>query len=277
MKTSLKTFGVVAAAALLAATIQTARATAVTGWGTETGFQNGSAVTSDNGLGNFVMGGANITGNDPPRALFSTLSLAVGNTLTFSGSITFTAGSIGNQQFRFGVFNSNGANTGTLSSGLWSGATPTGWLGYMVEPGTGSGNNTILVERNNPNTGNWFSGTGATTDQSIPSTAAANFGTYNFDLTLTLASASEMDISYFFNQTSGGSFATSGSYADLTPTVTSFNAVGFLMNANVGGGTTPFTFNNVDVTLTSVPEPAIFSMVGMGLGALCLMFRRRRV
>ena len=275
MKTNLKVFGAAVAAALLAATVQTASASPVTGWGTEAGFQNGSPVSTDDGLGDFSLTGANLTGNDAPRALFSTLSLAVGDTLTFSGSLTFTAGSIGNQQFRFGIYNSNGANTGTLSSGLWSGATPTGWLGYMVEPGTSSGNSTILVERNTPNTGNWLSGTGATTDQSISSTAAMNFGTYNFNLTLTLASASELDISYFFDQTSGGTYATSGSYADMTPSVTSFNAVGFLMNANVGGGVTPFTFNNVGVTLTPAPEPATLSMIGMGLGALCLMLRRR--
>jgi hypothetical protein len=200
----------------------------------------------------------------------------VGDTITFSGLLTFTAGSDGNQQFRFGIYNSNGANTGTLGGGTWSGATPTGWLGYMVEPGSYGGNTTQLVERNNPNTGNWFSGTGATTDQQITGTGGANAGTYAFNLTLTLASASEMDISYFFDQTSGGTYATGGSYADMTPSVTSFNAVGFLMNASVGGGTTPFTFNDVDVTLASVPEPATLSMIGLGLGAL-LMVRRRGV
>jgi hypothetical protein len=263
-------------AALLGAIIPTVSAqttTPITGWGTEAGNQNGSAVTSDDGNGNFSMTGASPTGNDDPRALFSTINLSVGDTITLSGSFTSTSGSLGNDTFRFGLYNSNGQNTGTLSGGLWSGATSTGWLGYMVEPGSFGGGTTKLNSRNNPNSGDWSSGTGSSTIQTISGTSGANAGTYAFNLTLTLASASQLNISYFFNQTAGGTYATSGSFADTAPSTTSFNAAGFLINGS--DGPTPFTFNNVDVTVTPVPEPATLGVAMLG-GVLCLMFRRRR-
>lgn len=263
-------------AALLGAIIPTVSAqttTPITGWGTETGNQNGSAVTSDDGNGNFSMTGASPTGNDNPRALFSTINLSVGDTITLSGSFT-SSGGLGNQTFRFGLYNSNGHTTGTLASGLWSGADPNGWLGYLVEPGSAGGNVTQLNERANPNSGGWWSGTGSSTIQSTSGTLNANAGTYAFNLTLTLVSASQLNISYFFNETAGGTYATSGSFADITPSVTSFNAAGFLLsNAD---GPTPFTFNNVDVTVTPVPEPATLGVAMLG-GVLCLMFRRRKI
>jgi len=268
------------AVALLATILQTAQAqTPITGWGTETGNQNGSPVSTDDGSGNFSLTGATLTGNDAPRALFSTLSLVnVGDNITLSGSFTFTGGfgGIQNDQFRFGLYNTLAANTGTLSGGTWSSATDTGWLGYTVEVGA-SGGSTQLFQRNTGNSGQWFSGTGQTSMNASSTSANAAAGTYVFSLSLTLASPTSYNIVDSFNQTVGGSYA-SGNSVTVSDNNFSFNAVGFLLNNNVAGGVTPYTFNNVDVTLTpaAAPEPATLSMIGLGFGGLLVMMRRRK-
>lgn len=269
------------AAALFATLMPSAHAQTIpiTGWGTETGNQNGSPVSTDDGLGNFSLTGANLTGNDAPRALFSTLSLVnVGDNITLSGSFTFAgSGGMGNDQFRLGLYNTLAASTGTLSGGTWSSATDTGWLGYTVEVGAASGS-TQLFQRNTGNIGQWFSGTGQTSMNAAATTATALAGTYAFSLSLTLASLTSYNIVDSFNQTAGGSFAT-GNNTTVSDNNLSFDAAGFLLNANVGNGIAPYTFNNVEVTLTPapVPEPATLSLIGLGCGILCRMAPRRKV
>jgi hypothetical protein len=279
------------AVALLATILQTAQAqTHITGWGSETGQQNGSPVSTDDGLGDFSLTGANLTGNDAPRALFSTLTLVnVGDSIALSGSLTFTAGIDNNQQFRFGLFNNNGNATGTLSGGLWSGASTGSWLGYAIAPGeiTGGGSATTRVIGRSSGSSFELSGSGSGNYDvggvqyaNDPVNASITAGTYAFGLTITKESTG-VQLYYNFQQTAGGTFQDTGTVLDTSgasSTEMSYDAAGFLLNGNVGSGTTPFTFNNVDVTLTpaAAPEPATLSMIGLGFGGLLVMMRRRK-
>jgi PEP-CTERM motif-containing protein len=280
------------AIALLATIIQTSQGqttTPITGWGSETGQQNGSPVSTDDGLGNFSLTGANLTGNDAPRALFSTLTLVnVGDSITLSGSFTFTAGIVNNQQFRFGLFNNNGNATGTLSGGLWSGATTSGWLGYFIAPGeiTGGGSATTRVFGRSGSGSNFeLSGTGAgydvagTPGPNDSVNASITAGTYAISLSITKESTG-VQLSYNFQQTVGGTFQDTGTYLDASgasSTEMSYDAAAFLLSNTTGNGTTPFTFNNVDVTFTPapVPEPATLSMMGLGFSLLIGIMRKR--
>jgi hypothetical protein len=277
------------AAALLGAFVQTSSAAPITGWGSETGQQNGSPVSTDDGMGNFSLTGASLTGNDAPRALFSTLTLGnVGDYIALSGSLTFTAGINNNQQFRFGLFNNNGNATGTLSGGLWSGASTGSWLGYAIAPGeiTGGGSATTRVigrssgssfELSGAGSGNYD--VGGVQYANDPVNASMTAGTYAFGLTITKENAG-IQLFYNFQQTAGGTFQDTGTVLDTSgasSTEMSYNAAAFLLSGNFGSGTTPFIFNNVNVTLTPAPEPATLSMIGLGVGALVVTMRRRKV
>ena len=273
--------------AILLGTVTTARAALISGWATEGGANGSGTVTDGPGAGAFSTSAP--TGNLTPRALLpSTLTLTnPGDQISFSGQVSM-AGSLGingNDSFRFWLLNSNGNPTGTISSGVWTGDTNTGWLGYGVEIGNlnATNGNNIINGRVTGNTGGWFSNTGAYAVQNVGNGShLAAPATYNFNMTLTLV-ATGINVAYTFGDT-GGNVNLNNSAIDTglnntgNPnhvTTASFNAVGFLQNTSSGGAA---TFSNVDVTYTPfVPEPAMLSLVAATGGALLGLRRRRNV
>jgi PEP-CTERM motif len=273
---------VVIGAAILAATMigTQARAALIDGWGADTGATAGTVT--DDGVSGFSTTAP--TGNLAIRALMpSTLTLTnVGDQIVLSGQVALAAGDNGNQSLRLELLNTNGANSGTLSSGVWTGSTATGWLGYMAElPQIASaGGSEVLAHRASPNTGAWFSGTGAsnlatktasTIETGTPPNVAA---TYNFNLTLTLSAAATITESYTFADTDG-SMSIGDSIADPAANEFAYNAVGFLENGSSGGAA---TWSNMAVNFipagTATPEPASAAL--LGLSSLGLLLRRRR-
>ena len=261
------TFALGLSALFIVTNVAPASAALISGWGAETGNANGTIT--DNGSGNFST--TTPTGNLTPRALLpSTLTLSnVGDQIVFSGQVAAAAGINGNQSFRFWLVNSNGNAKGTLTSGVWNGETITGWLGYGAEVGNlvNNSGNFQIVGRTNPNTGGWFSGTGAYSLLSPATGGTLNApATYNFNLTLTLASATSINVAYSFADT-GGTFSSANSFTDPgnagggNVSTKSFDAIGFLQNTSSGGA---MTFSNVDVTFIPVPEPSTLSLLWMG-------------
>ena len=107
------------------------QAALISGWGLETGGQN--AVLTESIPGSFST--TTPTGDARPRAsLPSSISFNIGDQILLSGVVTLQ-NSPGNQQFRWGLFDSTGHATGTLSGGLWSGSDPLGWKGYLTRLG----------------------------------------------------------------------------------------------------------------------------------------------
>jgi hypothetical protein len=217
-----------------------AHAQLVTGWGLDTTLAN--ATLTEGAPGSFSV--TTPTGNAGPRALLaSPISFAnVGAIIQLRGNATLT-GALGNQQFRFGLYNPNGHATGTLASGAWTGADVTGWLGYMVQVG-GAGSDAVRG-RSGTGAGVWLSNTDAYTVGTVATTVSAPANTpYSFSLTLTRIGATSVKADYTFV---GGSINRSGSLTDnnlgASASMTSFTAVGFLLNTNTQGG----QFSNVVV------------------------------
>jgi hypothetical protein len=266
-------------ASALATSCPLAKASLISGWGAESGFANGTVTDTTGTLGAGTFNTTAPTGNLAPRAdLPSTLTLTnVGDQIVTSGTVQMlgTTGDNGNQSFRICLVDApSTSDFGTLSGGVWTGSTPTGWLGYLVEIGNlaAASGTTIIDDHKSPNTSAWLS-TSANANTllstAVPGPADAAPDTYNFNLTLTLASASSIGLSYSFTSLNGVSL--SGSVTDTAPLTYSFNAVGFLENTSSGGAA---DYSNVQVNYIPVPEPASLGL--LGLSSLGLLTRSRR-
>jgi hypothetical protein len=227
---SFLSLAVAAAAALLAA--GQAKAQLVTGWGLDTTLAN--ATLTEGVPGSFSV--TTPSGNAGPRALLaSPISLAnVGDIIKLSGNATIQ-NSLGNQQFRFGLYNTNSHATGTLAGGVWTGADVTGWLGYMFQVG-GAGGTDAVRGRTGTGAGVWLSNTDTYIVGSTATAVTAPANTpYAWSLTLARTSATAVRADYSFV---GGTISRIGSYTDeaagASASLASFNAVGFLLNANTG-------------------------------------------
>jgi hypothetical protein len=207
-------------------------------------------------------------GNSPIGATLSLVN--PGDSITLSGQVELN-GNVNNSnlQLRFGLLNDNG------SSG------DTGWLGYLVAFPNASGQN-VLYLRNNPNTGVFGSGTGATTEGGAGSSFSGSVvpGTNDFSMTITLDNATSDTITWNVANVAG-TYSFSGSYTDTSVSTEgglTFDQVGFLAGGSTWTSASTFdqiAFNDVAVEFTPVPEPTTLALGG--LGALCLMLRRRRV
>jgi hypothetical protein len=227
-----------------------------------------------------VVWGDNSSNNADNTALHATIdgdtgtvgnqsvTIALGETLAFSGTlnlqttITDTSGTI---QLRAGLYNTN------------SSANSNGWLGYMLANATSSGTGSIL-ERANPNSGAYYSGTGSATISALPSTnggvtlASRNLtaGLYDFSLSLKRV-ASGMEItSSLVRQSDSVDFAElSTPFLDTTPQTFTYDRIGFL----AGGGLDADQVTLSNISLTLIPEPSA-ALLG-GIGMLALLRRRR--
>jgi hypothetical protein len=254
-----------------------ASATLVTGWGAETGFANGTVT--EGSPGSFT---TSPTGNLGARSsLQNPFDLSVvGESVVLTGSVTLSAGTFGNQQLRFGLFNNNGNNPGTLSAGAWGGgAVASGWLGYIVEVGNANGSGTTALDgRNGTGANAWLSTTAAAYGVNTTQTDTGSYttapGTFSFDFTLTRLSATSVGIGYSFLETDGvGNFSAIGNFTDtggLSSGISSINQVGFY----TPGAALASSFSNVDIE--AVPEPSTLALGGMGMLGLVAAWRRKK-
>lgn len=238
-----------------------AHAAPVTTWTQYSGSISSGLDTSSPVLGN---GTADSADSQSIYATVNTITLAsTGDSLTLSAGVNLS-GLVTPQadQFRFGLYNVNGQ----------SGAT--GWLGYFASnSGTSAGPTySRLWERDNPNTGSFGSGTGATTIANVtasPSNTSFVSGNYTFSLTLTrVATGLQIDWTLIGTNVS---YTASGSYLDTTPQTYAYNRVGIF----TGGGLNAAQASFSNVSVTAVPEPATLGMAVLGLLVAGFLGNRR--
>jgi len=258
---SLRFLSPIAAVAAASLLVMPADGAPLTSWTQYSGAISSGLNTSSPVLGN---GTADSGDNQSIYAITPvSYTLAVGDTLTLSGGVTFSSLVTPQaDQFRFGLYDVNGQSGGT------------GWLGYMASNSGASAGPTYsrLWERNNPNTGSFGSGTGATAVANVnasPSNTSFASGTYTYSLTITRV-ATGLEVDWTLIGTSLSS-SVSGSYIDTTPQTYTFNRVGFFTGGSLNAA--QVNFSNVDLTYAPVPEPAV---LGLAIGGLALCFARPR-
>lgn len=201
----------------------------------------------------------------------TTLTLAnVGDSISLTGTATFTGGSAyGNTQWRIGLFyrdNRTGVNTGIQG---------TNWLGYMM--GAGQGAASSFYERNDPNTGMYASGTGASVFGS-GNNPGVNFdaGVYDLSLSILYSAVNTLQFNFSIIEQAGGSgySSISATINDVTPSTYSFDRVGMLSGGSVNA--TQIKYDNLIVTYTPVPEPSVLALAGLSFAGLVALRRRAK-
>lgn len=216
------------AALSLLAFASAAPAASVVGWVTtngDAGFSGGSEATNSPVT-------TDADGDTIAANLSSTITLADGDSLTLTGSVSFNRTLAGNQ-FRIGLF--DGDNPVTTGDGA-------GYVGIYAQAGTSAGG---PINSANGTATNPFSGTAAAVlgPMSNPGNSPAAGTIIEFSLTITRDGAN-LDIAANF--TDGGAYNSSVSLEDKAVAYYSFNSVAFLM----GGGlnATQAVYSNIEVT-----------------------------
>ena len=266
----------------MAALCGSAQAAAITGWGLDSGSQGGWTLT-DNGSGNFTVGGAAApSGNTVWRGDFGAITLNIGDSLTYSGSLNFSSGFFAGGLLRIGLVNYT--TPGTLTAGVWNGQNQSA-LGYMwgiPTGGAGIGGANPSEVTGHTGGGSWLS---SNNGYSVPgglnnNAANATANTYLFNVKLTLTSATSMKIDYSLSDTgAGGTYSEIGTATDNggnggNVATKTFDALGFFVNGS--DPATSYTFSGVSEAYSPVPEPSTLALLGLGsvLGAYIL--RRKK-
>ncbi len=231
-----------------------ASAAAITSWTRGLGTNSSNLGTSNPTFGN---GAATSADQQSIYATISTYSLLnAGDSVAFSGNVNFTLSGSGNANlFRIGLYDVNGqSNTN-------------GWLGYLYgnSAGTTAG---VLGERNNPNSGGYYSFvTGSTSVSSATATGNTSLTTGDcaFSFTITRNVSSGLDIAWSLV---GAGYNLSGTYTDATPQTYTFNRVA--LTTVTGLNASEIQFSNLAV----IPEPSTVFLMALGLGVI--LFRRKR-
>jgi autotransporter-associated beta strand protein len=207
-------------------------------WSESTNYTAGTTAQTD--PNDFTISNIAASPQSAALARFAPQTLSVGTTIELTGTVALTStADVGNEQFRFGLYNDNGS------------AGETGWLGYTAQNAVASGG---IIEgkltgnsSTGPSNGGTYSLGGGTGGG-----AAMSTGTYTFELALTETDSATMTVTESLVQTVGGTYSWVNTVTDAgnnggSFSTNSFDAVEFFTAAGqVDAGSTE-TFTNVQV------------------------------
>ncbi len=186
------------------------------------------------------------------------VTLAVGQTLTVSGSYVLTGGAGADSDYRHGIFNDGGqfaANDGNNWTGGWLHQTGTNLFQART-------NGAFISSAANAVN---LSATTSTTGTLNKDSAVA----LTFSMSITRDSLTTIDIVSSF---SGGGGGLDQTYTanDITTSLFTYNSVGLLF----GGGSSvdQAVFSNVQYSV--IPEPSALGLIGIAVGGMFLRLRR---
>lgn len=192
----------------------------------------------------------------------ATVTLAVGETLTVSGSVTFTGGSDRTDQIRFAIFDDNGG-FGSDSS-TWTGG------GFMMRIDNGFyngrtdgifGSSAANASRISPSNGSTITTSGTYEGDSVDP--------YTFSLSITRDTSTTVDL---LGEFSGGPnpFSITVADNDVASTQDTYTAFGVLL----GGSSALDQASFSNVSFAVIPEPSSLALLGL-TGVALLLFRRK--
>lgn len=220
----------------------------------------------------------------------SPVTLAVGDTLSFTFTVSFNSPTAVANGFRFMLLDSTSVTEINGGTGLdiWhnnnritadnggAAGVHTGLTGYGAYLNLGVGaagsSGARLLERTttagSPLTAT--SGTIAQLGTALATTAVTSNANYTGVLTLTRSSTTDLDLNFTFTGPGGINYSIAAT--DTSGATFSFDAVGFLNNS----GATAFTLSQakLDYTAAAIPEPSTYAAL-VGLAALGLVGWRR--
>ncbi len=207
----------------------------------------------------------------------SPVSLLDGDSITLTFNFAFSEIAAVDAGLRFGLFNSGGtryASGFSSATQLFSNAAVFGaggaTIGYFTEanPGAASGVSNLRV-RNAFGAATPFSGGGAlgTTNPAAYLGLVANTS-YTASLTITRSGLSSIVSSTVNGFTVGGTVASGGQL--------SFDTISIFTGGAAVPASSAFTIDNVNVTVTPVPEPSTYAAAIGALLVGVMVLRRRR-
>lgn len=225
--------------ALLVAITALAKGAPVTNWvatNGDAGFSGGSAATN-----------SPITTDADAETVvgsFPVVTLAIGDTIALSGSVTITgnAGTLPGNQFRWGLFDAPGVpatGVGSNYVGAWATAPAAGLASLVTANGS---------------TANPFSGSASTTivSASDPEGDTSQFGSaLTFGLTITRLNATEISIAATLSNGGALLIQWPGTTAPASPSSFTYDSVGFLLGGTLNA--TSASFSMVEVTQSAPP------------------------
>ena len=195
-------------------------------------------------------GSANNASASSIYSAFPTVTLTnPGDKITLSGSVELIGIAGGAENLRLGLFNANGKVP----------PDTTGWLGYFVQNGSGTGV-VRLNERNNPNTAAFASAATGATQIATGAAPGVLLTDQIYDFTFSIERNAEAGVlisTSLKRRSDSVEFGGTG-FVDPSPQTFIFDRVAYLATSGLAADKLQLT--NVDVTLTAaVPVPVITS------------------